>query len=209
MPLCRGGTDLAIWAGVRSGQSHCRVWIFLGWQLLCPAFVQAVACRQSLPLFPPPTPPQKSHASLRLPLQPLPGPAANSCRRRDAGVVGSTCCRCSCRRTLISGGCVCVWKDIASNIRCAKPAAGSDGEAPEGLEVQDPWDAERMAAAKPMAAGSQLVPAGLPGRRLSLAGPELCGEAGLGKPSAPRAHRPPCQQSWDGGRVGEFLPLPG
>lgn len=56
------GTDLAIWAGVRSGQSHCRVWLFLGWQLPCPAFVQTVACRQSLPLSP-----QKSHASPWLP----------------------------------------------------------------------------------------------------------------------------------------------
>lgn len=59
-PLCRGGTHLAIWAGVRSGQSHCRVWIFLGWQLPCPAFVQAVACRQSLPLSSPPTPKKKA-----------------------------------------------------------------------------------------------------------------------------------------------------
>lgn len=56
------GTDLAIWAGVRSGQSPCRVWLFLGWQLPCPAFVQTVVCRQSLPLSPP-----KSHASLWLP----------------------------------------------------------------------------------------------------------------------------------------------
>lgn len=56
------GTDPAIWAGVRSGQSHCCVWLFLGWQLPCPAFVQTAACRQSLPLSP-----QKSHASLWLP----------------------------------------------------------------------------------------------------------------------------------------------
>lgn len=79
------------------------------------------------------------------------------------------------------------WKDIASNVRFAKPAAGWDGEALEGMEIQDPWDAERVTAAKPMAVPSQLVPAGLPGRRLSLAGPKLHGEARLGKPSAPRA----------------------
>lgn len=52
MPVRQGDTDGAIWAGVRSGQSHCCVWIFLGWQLPWPAFVQAVACRQSLPLSP-------------------------------------------------------------------------------------------------------------------------------------------------------------
>lgn len=48
----RGGPDCTVWVGVRSGQSPGCVWIFLGWQLPCPAFVQAARCGQSLPLSP-------------------------------------------------------------------------------------------------------------------------------------------------------------
>lgn len=86
------GTDPAIWAGVRSGQSHCRVWLFLGWQLPCPAFVQTAACRQSLPLSP--KKPREPVAAL----QPIPSPATNSCCR-EGRVLGSTWCHHSCRET--------------------------------------------------------------------------------------------------------------
>jgi len=149
MLLCGGGTDHTIWAGVRSGQSHCRVWVFLGWQLPCPAFVQAVACGQSLPLSPP-----KSHASLRLPcsLSPAlpptvaaaglgcwaaPAAATAAARPEFRGRLEGCCKRCQICKT-----------------GCGTGAAGWDGEALSGVEVQDPWDAERVAAAKPAAARS-------------------------------------------------------
>lgn len=167
-------------------------WMAAPMPSICPG-----CCMQTEPLF---VPPKKATQASGC-LQPLPSPAANSCRHK-ARVLGSTCCHHSCRETLISGR-GCVWKDIASNVRFAKLAGGQGlwagmGRHWAGMEIQDPWDAEQVTAVNE-AHGSQLVPAGLPGRRLSLAGPELCREARLGKPLALCACCPLCQQSWDWG----------
>lgn len=127
VPLCRGGTDLAIWAGVRSGQSHCRVWIFLGWQLPCPAFAGAVVCRQSLPLCPPPTP--KSHARLWLPcsLSPALLPTV------AAGVPAPPAATTAAGRPSFWGG----WKDVAGNVGFAKLVVGQELRAGMGTHQGD------------------------------------------------------------------------
>lgn len=79
-------------------------WMAAPMPSICPG-----CCVQTEPSFVPPKKPREPLAAR----QPLPGPAASSCRHA-AGVLGSTC-RHSCRETLASGG----GEDAAGNVTCA------------------------------------------------------------------------------------------
>lgn len=174
-------------------------WMAAPMPSICPG-----CCVQTEPPFVPPKKPREPLAAL----QPLPSPAANSCHC-EARVLGSTCCRHSCSETPILGG----WKDIASNVRFAKVAAGQGLRAGMGRR----WGEWRYRTPG-MLSGSQQQSPWQPTLSLSLQGYQAGGYLWLApsyveRPGleSPRLHVLAvfCASSHGIGALGEFLLLPG
>lgn len=108
-------------------------------------------CVQTEPPFVPPKKPREAVAAL----QPLPSSATNSCCR-EGRVLGSTCCHHSCRETPTLAGGGRILQAMSGLQNCLQTGTvGCGGTKGDG--DHNPWDAEPVAAVKPVAAQSQLV----------------------------------------------------
>lgn len=152
-------------------------------------------------LCPPPKKPREPLAAL----QPLPSPAANSCRR-EAGVLGSTCCRHSCRETLIlgRGGGGRILQAMSDSQNQLRAGMGRHRRGwryktpgmPSGSQQRSPWQSPLSLFPQGYQAGGYLWPA-----------PNYMERPGLESPR-PRVLADLRASSHGIGELGEFLLLP-